>query len=88
MQIVDAVVKTRLGELILDTERGIPYLEGAFLNSEGRARWASAMRQSVEELDFVTEINDFTWEVSNGTITYSMAITTDDGTIQVDNQTT
>lgn len=57
--VVDSVLNTQRGELQLDTERGIRYLETIFSSPHRRLEWETEMREAIERMPFVTELDEF-----------------------------
>lgn len=78
-QIIEAVILTLLGELQLNTERGIPYLETIFESRMYLEQWRSAIKRSINKFDWVRLIEEFNTEFKGSTLLYSMTIITEDG---------
>ena len=86
--IIECAVRTRLGELALDAEQGLPYFETVFQSASLTPDFEAALRSRIEELYFVSEVVDLTTEFdrSRSVIDYSATIRTVDGdTITISN---
>lgn len=85
--IIGDAVRTLVGELQLDIERGIPYLETVFNSPRDVELWKHYVRKAVEEFDFVESIDSFhtEWDASKELLSYRMEITTTEGTVEVTN---
>lgn len=85
--IISDAVRTLVGELQLDIDRGIPYLETVFNSPKDVELWKHYVRKAVEEFDFVESIDSFRteWDASKNLLSYRMEITTTEGTVEVTN---
>lgn len=85
--IIGDAVRTLVGELQLDIERGIPYLETVFNSPRDIELWKHYVRKTVEEFDFVVSIDSFIteWDAANNLLKYSLRITTTKGEVEVSN---
>lgn len=87
-QIISAIIRTRRGELQLDTDRGIPYLETIF-NSAGKRwldLWEGSVRTAIRECEFVDSILSFDYSIDyeRSSVSYRAVVKTVDGdTIEV-----
>lgn len=83
-QIISAALRTRRGELQLDTERGIPYFDTIFQSGSryNTQLWEAYVRKTVMEFDFVKSISSFDYDIDykTGMIKYTLAIEGTDGT--------
>ena len=81
--IIECAVRTRLGELPLDTEQGIPYFETVFQSSRLTPEFESALRSRIEELYFVEEVVDLSTEFDRdrSTVNYTATVRTVDGDV-------
>lgn len=81
-QIIAAAIRTRLGELQLDTERGIPYFETVFRSpsKDNLDLWEASVRETIMGFDFVSSIKDLDYKIdyNSNTLTYSATIITTD----------
>ena len=83
-QIIDAIVKTQKGELIYNTERGIPYFESVFDSRKKIGIWASAVSKAISDCDFVSSIKSFTYAVdTNNILSYNIEVVTSLGTVVI-----
>ena len=83
--VIADVVRTYRGELQLDTGMGVPYFETVFDSVNGIDVWKSEVRKSVLALPFVRSIDSFSaaWKPENHILSYSMTVSTDDGTVTI-----
>ena len=79
--IIECAVRTRLGELPLDSEQGIPYFETAFQSSRLISDFEESLRSRIEELYFVEEVAslDTDFDREKGVLRYTASIRTTDG---------
>lgn len=78
-QIIEACMLTLLGELQLNTERGIPYLETIFESRMYLEQWKSAIKRMINRFEWVRLIEEFNTEFRGTTLNYSLSIITEDG---------
>lgn len=83
--IIGDAVRTFLGELQLDIEAGIPYLETVFDTPNDIDLWKYNVSRVVEDFPFVVSIDLFhtEFEASSNKLIYRMEVTTDDGVIEI-----
>ena len=84
--IIEAVLQTQQGELQFDEEAGIDYFGTVLQNPSYIPLWAAQVRSKVEALDFVSSVDDFTYEFDRATSTlrWSMTVTnTDDERLEL-----
>lgn len=79
--IIECVIRTRLGELPLDTGRGIPYFETVFQSSRLVGDFEDALRKRVEDLYFVEEVVsvETSLDRERGVLSYTAVIRIADG---------
>lgn len=85
--IIRSTILTMKGELQLDTDAGVPYLETVFNNYGGISQWMNAVRSIVYSYDFVISIVSFNAEVKNKEIYYELVVQTDEGDITISHAT-
>ena len=80
-------IRTLRGELQLDVEAGIPYLETIFESNNNIELWKHRVREVIDGFDFVVSIDSFTteWDVSKNLLKYNLRITTTKGEVEVSN---
>ena len=67
--IIEAVVQTQRGELQFEDDKGIDYFGTVLTSPRFLAVWAAQVRKSIGALDFVSAIEDFTYEFQPSTST-------------------
>jgi hypothetical protein len=85
---ISATLRTLQGELQLDVEAGIPYIETIFESYNNIELWKHRVREAVESFDFVVSIDSFTakWDTATNTLSYTLVITTTQGEVEVSNE--
>lgn len=78
--IIEAVVQTQRGELQFEDDKGIDYFGTVLTSPRFLAVWAAQVRKSIDALDFVSAIEDFTYEFqpSTSTLVWSMVVANKD----------
>ncbi len=76
---VSCQTKTNYGEIILDTELGIPYFTTIFTAHPDIELWKTYMRQAVLQVPKVLSIQEFKTLVEKGILHYTMVINTEYG---------
>lgn len=86
--IVDAI-RTLRGELQLETEKGIQFLETVFSSRNRLSEWELQVRELVESFDFVKGITSFTISIDERThtLSYVMKVDTPDGEVEASSTT-
>lgn len=80
-------VRTLTGELQLDVEAGIPWMDSVFNEIGDTSLWEHRVREVIESFPFVISIDEFTSEYnfSSKTLKYNLVVTTSDGTVEISN---
>ena len=80
-EIIESAVRTRVGELPLDTAQGIPYFETVFQSTNKIPDFESAIRARIEELYFVEGVTSLAtdFDRENGVLRYTVTVETTDG---------
>ena len=83
--IIEAAILTLLGEIQLDTNKGIPYIETVFDRTKSVGAWQDAMRKTINAFPFVNAITkfDFTIDYDRKKLTYDLVISTTDGNVNI-----
>ena len=74
-QTIEAVIKTVQGEIQVDIQYGIPYFTTIFNTIRAETMWAAAVREAVKALDFVQDIQDFTYSYDSTTHHFNYELT-------------
>ncbi len=82
-QILEAIIKTQRGEIILDLQRGVPYRETIFVSAAYRAQWEREVLAAIEACPFVQSIISSEFTYGQSTAHYSVTVQTDDGEVSV-----
>lgn len=79
--VIECAIRTRLGELPLDSGQGIPYFETVFDSSRKIGDFENALRARIEELDFVDGVESLetSFDRERGVLSYTLKVTTADG---------
>lgn len=81
-QIVNAKMRTTLGELQLDMRKGLPYFETVFSNAALLDIWRASAVEMLEALPFVISVDSFICQIEGNVVKYTSEIRTDSGVIQ------
>ena len=83
--IIEAAILTLLGEIQLDTNKGIPYIETVFDRTKSVGAWQDAMRKTINAFSFVNAITkfDFTIDYDRKKLTYDLVVSTTDGNVNI-----
>lgn len=84
--IINAAIRTIRGEMQLNIEGGIPYMETVFDNPSRVVIWKTEVEEKIESFDFVNAITDFTYDIDydNHTLHYKATIETIDGEVTIE----
>lgn len=80
-QIVDAKMKTTIGEVQLNLAAGLPYFETVFSSGSLVRVWESEAVKMLGNLDFVKSIESFDCKVEDDMVKYTAEIKTNSGVI-------
>lgn len=85
--VIANAVRTLIGELQLDVEAGIPWMDSVFNEIGDTSLWEHRVREAIESFDFVVSIDEFTadYNYSSKTLKYHIVVTTSEGTVEVSN---
>lgn len=89
-QIIEAAIRTQKGELILDVDRGIPYMQTVFDRPHYIYLWEDAVKSRIRSFSFVKDIVAFETEIDYNArvLRYSAEISTDLGKVYLNNSGT
>lgn len=75
-------IRTVLGELQYDTEKGVPYFDTVFAHPSFIGKWKTDVRGIVSSFDFVRRIISFDvdFRPEEHILNYTLTIETDEGT--------
>ena len=76
LQACQQVVQTRLGEMVLATGQGIPYLEAVFIGVPNIAQFQIAIRMAILQVANVTDIISIDITQLNNILSYTAVILT------------
>jgi len=76
IQSCEEVAKTRLGEMVLNLDGGIPFFETIFNGVPNQVQFDSAIRSALLQEDGVLEVVSLVTSVSNFTLNYNAIIRT------------
>lgn len=76
LQLCEHAMKTRLGEVELDSDEGIPYFDVVFVGAPNLIQFEAASRKTLLAVDGVVEIIDFKMSLVDNTLTYLADIKT------------
>ena len=82
-QIVNAKMRTVLGELPMDVNGGLPYFQTIFKDSSMVDVFEAEAIKMLEGIDFVSSVESFTCEVRGDVLYYTAEIVTDKGAMTV-----
>lgn len=80
-QIIKNVLLTQKGELPLDVEAGIPYLETVLGDNPNVPLWEGYMIERAESVANVQRVEQMQSKAANNVLSYEMTILTDYGTV-------
>jgi hypothetical protein len=68
--------KAQLGEMVLDTTRGIPNFQTVWIGAPNIPQFEAALRSTLEAVADVVRVVSLNSSISNGTLTYTAVILT------------
>lgn len=78
--IIADAIRTLVGELQLDVQRGIDYENTVFASASRLIQWKRDVQDAVTEFDFVKSVKTFEANVVDGnTVSYRLEVVTDSG---------
>lgn len=79
--VIGCALRTRLGELPLDSEQGIPYFETVYQSPRQISDFEDAIRARIEELPFVQNVSSLStdFDREKGVLHYTLTAKTTDG---------
>ena len=82
-QIINAKMRTTLGEMQLAMQKGVPYFETVFADPSMVPVWQESVIQMLESLAFVIEVSSFICETKGNMLEYTSEIKTDKGMVTI-----
>ena len=82
-QIVNAKMRTILGELPMNVNGGLPYFQTVFKDGSMVDVFEAEAVKMLEEIDFVSSVKSFTCDVRGDVLYYTAEIITDRGALTV-----
>ena len=82
-QIINAKMRTTLGEMQLAMQKGIPYFQTVFADRSYLPVWQDEVEKMIRELPFVIEISSCDCNYEGGVLKYTMEIETDSGMVEI-----
>ena len=83
VQIVNAKMRTVLGELPMDVNGGLPYFQTVFADPSTIDVFEAEAVKMLEAIEFVESVKSFTCEVKGDVLYYTAEIITDKGALTV-----
>ena len=76
--VIENVLRTQLGELQLNTQKGIPYFQTIFSHQTNVQYWKAYMVEAIENIDNVIRCESFEIDINNekNLLTYNSTIKT------------
>lgn len=68
--------KTILGELVFNTDQGIPYFQSVFSGTQNLQQFASSLRSAILVVSGVTGINSLSFSQNGDVLIYTIEINT------------
>ncbi|MDR0675640.1 MAG: hypothetical protein LBF97_01180 [Elusimicrobiota bacterium] len=82
-QIIKNSILTLLGEIELDTTKGIPYFDSLFLGIPDLDLFESYLRNTIKNIDGVIAITNYIYEIKDNIFRYKIYIQTIYGDIEI-----
>jgi hypothetical protein len=84
LQICAQVAKAQQGEMVLNTDRGLPNFTVTWNGAPNIAQFESALRKALNRVQGVLELNDITVTQQNNILSYTATILTEFGEGAID----
>lgn len=82
-QIINAKMRTALGEMQLAMQKGIPYFQTVFSDKSMLPIWKDEVEKMLRSLSFVKNIFSFYCNYDNDVLKYTVEIETDSGMVEI-----
>ena len=79
-------IRTVRGELIYNTEAGVPYFTTVFENPPNLRLWEYYVRENALAVDGVISVDSFLCEIKNNAVSYEMVMSTERGGVPIGNR--
>lgn len=82
-QIINAKMRTVLGEMQLAMQNGIPYFQTVFSDKSMLPIWQDEVEKMLRSIPFVKNISSFDCNYDNDVLKYTAEIETDSGMVEI-----
>lgn len=79
LQACEQAAKTQLGEMVLETNQGIPNFQTVWVGTPNLQQWEAALRLALQNVPGVIGIKSIAFSTQNGVLSYNAVIETDEG---------
>ena len=79
VEICKQYMQTILGELVLNTNKGLPYFQSVWSGVPNLQQFEAAARAAILSVEGVTQIQSFSFQVNDKTLSYTAVIVTEYG---------
>lgn len=79
-------IRTVRGELVYNTEAGVPYFTTVFENPPNLRLWEYYVRETALAVDGVISVDSFLCEIKNNAVSYEMVMSTEWGGVPIGNR--
>ena len=79
-------IRTVRGELVYNTEAGVPYFTTVFENPPNLRLWEYYVRENALAVDGVISVDSFLCEIKNNAVSYEMVMSTEWGGVPIGNR--
>lgn len=76
VEICKQYMQTTLGELVLNTDKGLPYFQSVWNGIPNLQQFEAAARAAILSVEGVTQIRSFSFEINGSVLSYTAVIVT------------